>query len=77
MSSDEWGEGMLEVGDGTDADVELLMDLARVAYPDVVTRQFDKWEQDVHGKRQLEKIADRLQRRQLLWNDWWLLSEGS
>jgi hypothetical protein len=51
MSSDEWGEGMLEVGDATDADVELLMDLARVAYPDVVTRQFDKWEQDVHGKR--------------------------
>ena len=51
MSSDEWGEGMLEVGDATDADVELLMDLARVAYPDVVTQQFDKWEQDVHGKR--------------------------
>lgn len=40
------------------ADTEFLMDLARIAYADVVTRQFGGWQEEVHGKRYREKISE-------------------
>lgn len=40
------------------ADTEFLMDLARAAYVDVVTRQFGGWQEEVHGKRYREKIGE-------------------
>jgi ribosomal protein S18 acetylase RimI-like enzyme len=59
VSGNDIPEGStLDVRYATDADTEFLMDLARAAYFDVVARQFGGWNEDVHGKRYLEKIGE-------------------
>ena len=39
------------------ADAEFLVSLAREAYREVLTLQFNGWHQEVHGRRFAEKVA--------------------
>lgn len=56
---DESNRGTPEVRRATEADTEFLVDLARVAYADVVARQFGGWQEGVHGARYLQKIREQ------------------
>ena len=59
MSPDDLpDDDVLTVRPASPADTEFLMDLARSAYVDVVTRQFGGWQEEVHGKRYREKIDE-------------------
>lgn len=55
---DQPQDSLLTVRLASPADTEFLVDLARAAYADVVTRQFGGWKDDVHGTRYREKINE-------------------